>query len=151
MINALFSCPLQGCILLYYAVLTPGKCQLCFIICVRIQAVLYCSHRPGKPRVYFYAGFLAYILGLLTTIGVMHFFKAAQPALLYLVPSCLGIPFLAAMVKGDLSALIGSVFAAAMVEHCSLPSSPSFYRYRDYPAEPNKNKDSPAVPNEKKD
>ena len=99
---------------------------------------------------YFYAGFLAYILGLLTTIGVMHFFKAAQPALLYLVPSCLGIPFLAAVVKGDLPALIGSVCAAAMVEHCSL-TLPSFYRYRDYPAEPNKNKDCPAVPNEKKD
>lgn len=97
---------------------------------------------------YFYAGFLAYILGLLTTIGVMHFFKAAQPALLYLVPSCLGIPFLAAMVKGDLSALIGSVCTASIVEHCSLPSL--FYRYRDYPAEP-KNKISPAVPNEKKD
>jgi len=36
----------------------------------------------------------------------MHFFRAAQPALLYLVPSCLGIPFLAATINGDFSALI---------------------------------------------
>ena len=76
----------------------------------------------------------------------MHFFKAAQPALLYLVPSCLGIPFLAAMVKGDLPALIGSVVAASMTEHCSLVSS-SFYRYRDYPTTPNKK----VAPDEKKD
>ena len=39
---------------------------------------------------YFYVTFIAYILGLLTTIGVMHVYKQAQPALLYLVPACLG-------------------------------------------------------------
>ena len=39
---------------------------------------------------YFYVTFIAYILGLLTTIGVMHVYKHAQPALLYLVPACLG-------------------------------------------------------------
>ena len=39
---------------------------------------------------YFNVTFIAYILGLLTTIGVMHVFKHAQPALLYLVPACLG-------------------------------------------------------------
>jgi len=74
-------------------------------------SVFCCSHRRGKPRIYFYAGFIAYVLGLLTTIGVMHFFRAAQPALLYLVPSCLGIPFLAATINGDFSALIRSVCA----------------------------------------
>lgn len=36
----------------------------------------------GKP--YFYAGLLAYISGLVITMTVMHVFKAAQPALLYL-------------------------------------------------------------------
>jgi len=41
---------------------------------------------------YFYVTFIAYILGLLTTIGVMHVYKHAQPALLYLVPACLGTP-----------------------------------------------------------
>lgn len=35
-----------------------------------------------KP--YFYAAIIAYALGLGMTMSVMHFFKAAQPALLYL-------------------------------------------------------------------
>nr|ACO10472.1 Minor histocompatibility antigen H13 [Caligus rogercresseyi] len=52
---------------------------------------------------YFYTCFLAYILGLLTTIGVMHTFKHAQPALLYLSPACTGIPLLAALLRGDIS------------------------------------------------
>ena len=36
----------------------------------------------AKP--YFNAALAAYVLGLVTTITVMHTFKAAQPALLYL-------------------------------------------------------------------
>ena len=51
---------------------------------------------------YFNATFAAYIAGLLTTIGVMHVFKAAQPALLYLVPACLGVPLFLALVRGDI-------------------------------------------------
>jgi len=54
-------------------------------------------------RVYFYSGFGAYVAGLLTTIVVMHCFKHAQPALLYLVPACIGIPLLVACIKGELS------------------------------------------------
>ncbi len=38
--------------------------------------------RFAKP--YFTATLAAYVAGLATTMGVMHFFKAAQPALLYL-------------------------------------------------------------------
>lgn len=65
------------------------------------------SHRPGQSRLYFYTGFLAYVLGLALTIAVMHCFRAAQPALLYLVPSCLGMPLLLAAIKGDLKPLFG--------------------------------------------
>lgn len=36
----------------------------------------------AKP--YFYAALFAYVSGLITTMTVMHTFKAAQPALLYL-------------------------------------------------------------------
>lgn len=32
---------------------------------------------------------------------VMTFFNHAQPALLYLVPACLGIPLFLAFLKGD--------------------------------------------------
>ena len=37
---------------------------------------------------------------------VMNVFKHAQPALLYLVPSCLLLPLLVAFVNGDHKALI---------------------------------------------
>jgi len=59
----------------------------------------------GRSRLYFITGFVAYILGLGTTIAVMHIFKAAQPALLYLVPFCLGLPFLVAVIRGDIASL----------------------------------------------
>lgn len=59
--------------------------------------------RPSK--FYFHATCLAYFLGLLATIFVMHMFKHAQPALLYLVPACLGTPLFLALVRGDISAL----------------------------------------------
>ncbi|XP_065167194.1 minor histocompatibility antigen H13 isoform X2 [Atheta coriaria] len=58
-----------------------------------------------KTYTYFYATCFAYFAGLLTTILVMHMFKHAQPALLYLVPACLGTPVALALVKGDLKTL----------------------------------------------
>jgi len=58
-----------------------------------------------KSKTYFYATFTAYFMGLLTTILVMHLFKHAQPALLYLVPMCLGTPLLLALIKGDINVL----------------------------------------------
>ena len=54
---------------------------------------------------YFHATYIAYILGLLLTIVIMHTFKAAQPALLYLVPACLSAPLLVALVRGELKEL----------------------------------------------
>ena len=33
---------------------------------------------------------VSYFIGLSVTVAVMYYFKAAQPALLYLVPACLG-------------------------------------------------------------
>jgi minor histocompatibility antigen H13 len=55
---------------------------------------------------YFTVGIVSYLLGLLTTMGVMHVFKAAQPALLYLVPFCVGGSLLTALVRGELGTLI---------------------------------------------
>ncbi|XP_045502015.1 minor histocompatibility antigen H13 [Colias croceus] len=54
---------------------------------------------------YFRATFAAYVVGLLATILVMHVFKHAQPALLYLVPACLGTPLALALLRGDINAL----------------------------------------------
>lgn len=58
-----------------------------------------------QSKTYFHSTCLAYFLGLMATIFVMHMFKHAQPALLYLVPACLGTPLAVALVKGDLTAL----------------------------------------------
>lgn len=56
-----------------------------------------------NTRTYFYTSFLAYIFGLGFTIFVMHTYKHAQPALLYLVPSCIGLPVFVAKLKGELT------------------------------------------------
>lgn len=54
---------------------------------------------------YFNASFLAYIIGLVTTIVVMSVFKHAQPALLYLVPACISFPVVLSLLKGDFTAM----------------------------------------------
>lgn len=58
-----------------------------------------------KKKSYFYVTVGAYAGGLMLTIFVMHYFKAAQPALLYLVPACLGTPTLLAACRGDFKLL----------------------------------------------
>ncbi|CAH8865201.1 unnamed protein product [Trichobilharzia szidati] len=55
---------------------------------------------------YFYCGYIAYIVAIITTFVMMHVFKHAQPALLYLVPACLGAPLLMALVKNDIPAML---------------------------------------------
>jgi len=60
------------------------------------------SFRPT----FFTTTFIGYILGLVTTIVVMHTFQAAQPALLYLVPFCIGTSLLTAVTKGQLGTLL---------------------------------------------
>lgn len=57
------------------------------------------------PKPYFHSGLLGYVIGLTTTLYVMIVFKAAQPALLYLVPACLGSSLLCAVVRGELKEL----------------------------------------------
>lgn len=57
-------------------------------------------HRYGYPRL-FHSCFIGYIIGIALTIVVMNVFEAAQPALLYIVPSVLGSTFLHAFVYGE--------------------------------------------------
>uniref|UniRef100_A0A7N4NWA3 Histocompatibility minor 13 n=1 Tax=Sarcophilus harrisii TaxID=9305 RepID=A0A7N4NWA3_SARHA len=56
-----------------------------------------------NTHTYFYTSFVAYIFGLGLTIFIMHVFKHAQPALLYLVPACIGFPLLVALAKGEVT------------------------------------------------
>ncbi|KAJ1368662.1 Mitochondrial inner membrane peptidase complex subunit [Parelaphostrongylus tenuis] len=52
-------------------------------------------------RYFFSITVIAYAVGLLITMLVMHHFKAAQPALLYLVPCCLLIPLSVSLCTGE--------------------------------------------------
>lgn len=61
--------------------------------------------RKLRSLPYFRANMAAYVLALVTTVAVMHVFEAAQPALLYLVPGCLGAAFATAAARGELGAL----------------------------------------------
>jgi len=81
-----------------------------------------CCKSNGTSRAYFYASYVAYFLGLSFTVLIMHVFKSAQPALLYLVPACLGSALLTALVRGELGLL---------------------FKYEDHPAEMLRTGDSP--------
>lgn len=71
-----------------------------------IALLLRFDHSLGrKSNTYFYSTFFAYFIGLLATMFIVHMFEHAQPALLYLVPACLGTPLLVALVKGDIKRL----------------------------------------------
>ena len=57
-----------------------------------------------KP--YFKSCLMAYMLGLMLTITMMHIFKAAQPALLYLSPACILSSIICACWRGELAAIL---------------------------------------------
>ena len=106
-------------------VVVPG---LVIALCLRFDLYRHVQRNPGKDvtrysrfnRIYFWTGIVSYIIGLVTTMVVMHHFKAAQPALLYLSPACsefksdlytippLSIafgPLLLALVRGEIGLL----------------------------------------------
>jgi minor histocompatibility antigen H13 len=64
------------------------------------------SKNKNGSNVYFWVTFVGYILGLVTTVVVMHTFQAAQPALLYLVPACIGCSFATAVYRGEIPVLL---------------------------------------------
>ncbi|KYQ92101.1 peptidase A22B family protein [Tieghemostelium lacteum] len=66
------------------------------------------NKKPFTSTPYFTTTLIAYGLGLATTIFVMHTFRAAQPALLYLVPFCVGASLLTGLFKGQLRELVFS-------------------------------------------
>ncbi|KEQ72880.1 peptidase A22B, signal peptide peptidase, partial [Aureobasidium namibiae CBS 147.97] len=57
---------------------------------------------PTFAKPYFYASIVGYILGMCVTLGIMHIFQHAQPALLYLVPGVLGSLWSTALVRGEI-------------------------------------------------
>jgi len=89
-----------------YALLGLGDIVIPGIFIALMLRFDFSLNRNGS-KLYFNTTFFAYILALATTIFVMHVFKHAQPALLYIVPMCLVAPLFVALVKGDL----GTMFA----------------------------------------
>eukprot|EP00998_Keelungia_sp_KM082_P005474 NODE_1797_length_1212_cov_58.191705_g1782_i0.p1 GENE.NODE_1797_length_1212_cov_58.191705_g1782_i0~~NODE_1797_length_1212_cov_58.191705_g1782_i0.p1 ORF type:complete len:331 (+),score=93.52 NODE_1797_length_1212_cov_58.191705_g1782_i0:70-1062(+) len=79
-------------------------------VALMLRFDMYLAEKRGRSRrpatTYFNACFVAYNLGLTTTMLVMKFFEAAQPALLYLVPFCLLSVMFVALVKGDWAELM---------------------------------------------
>jgi minor histocompatibility antigen H13 len=74
-------------------IVLPG---LFVALCLRLD-----SERKFRSS-YFQTVFWAYCGGVGATIFVMNFFKAAQPALLYIVPAVLGAVTVHAALKGEL-------------------------------------------------
>lgn len=64
------------------------------------------NNKKNFSKLYFLTCYLAYIAGLGLTIFVMHTFRAAQPALLYLVPACIGSSFGLALIRGEVPTLL---------------------------------------------
>jgi len=58
------------------------------------------------PKPYFHSALIGYILGMGLTMFIMIYFKAAQPALLYLVPAVLGCSFVTALIRGEVKELL---------------------------------------------
>ncbi|KAK1236344.1 hypothetical protein PQX77_000422 [Marasmius sp. AFHP31] len=58
--------------------------------------------RKGKTPWFFYGTLIAYVLGLGTTMTVMHVWRRAQPALLYLSPGCIAGFVLTGVLRGEL-------------------------------------------------
>ncbi|KAJ3189859.1 hypothetical protein HDU85_000143 [Gaertneriomyces sp. JEL0708] len=79
-------------------------------LCLQFDYHLYTRTTEGqkKPRSlsfskpYFTVAMVLYILGLATTVTVMHVFHAAQPALLYLSPACIASVLVTGAFRGEL-------------------------------------------------
>lgn len=63
------------------------------------------GEKKARSFVYLNVVMVAYVLSLLTTVSIMLFFNAAQPALLYIVPYVLLASIATALARGEFSAL----------------------------------------------
>jgi minor histocompatibility antigen H13 len=61
--------------------------------------------RRSSSKLYFNVSFIAYILALFITILILQIFKHGQPALLYIVPLCIGFPLITSMICKDWTAM----------------------------------------------
>jgi minor histocompatibility antigen H13 len=72
---------------------------------VRNKVIVMDGSIPKFSATYFLVNVASYALGLIATVFVMYYFKAAQPALLYLVPACLGGSLVVALSRAEFNLL----------------------------------------------
>lgn len=68
-------------------------------------ALKFDNHLKLSSKPYFNSCFSAYVIGLSTCMFIMHTYKHAQPALLYLSPCCSISVLIVALVRGELKQL----------------------------------------------
>jgi minor histocompatibility antigen H13 len=85
----------------------------------------------GSGKRYFYSAMVGYTLGLGVTLVVMYAFKAAQPALLYIVPGIAGAVFLQAWRAGEVSKLWNFTDEEAAAAEDSAAPTPSIDSKKD--------------------
>jgi len=73
---------------------------------LRFDAYLAKKRGTENKKIYFHVVFASYVVGLVSTILVLHIFKAGQPALLYIVPCVLGSVLLTAIFRGEVKDLL---------------------------------------------
>ncbi|KAJ1516303.1 Minor histocompatibility antigen H13 [Coelomomyces lativittatus] len=94
------------------------------------------------PKPYFKVCFIFYVIGLITTVVVMHTFKAAQPALLYLSPACILSVTLVGLIRGEINAVmhynseVDKKFKKKLISLSSSSSSTLMKREDDQEHEP---------------
>lgn len=80
---------------------------------LRYDIIKYIRENPNRRDItlglcqckYFIFTLFGYALGIVATLAIMNIFRAAQPALLYLVPGCLLTSLLTSVVRGDFNQL----------------------------------------------
>ncbi len=75
------------------------------------------THKSKFTRTYFYSCLVGYMLGLACTMLVLHIFKAGQPALLYIVPGCIGSVLFTAFKNGQFADLMAYKDPEIVNEH----------------------------------
>ena len=70
------------------------------------SAVVIRRSETYKKRLYFAAGMIGYLIGIASTLVVMLVFEAAQPALLYIVPSVITVPLVTAALHKEIGMLL---------------------------------------------
>jgi len=106
-IKLMFPRDLGGCGILRHGMLGLGDIVVpgIFIAFLAKWDAFQIGEKAYNSFVYLNAVMVSYVLSLVTTVSIMLFFNAAQPALLYIVPYVLVTTAAVAISRGELKAL----------------------------------------------